>query len=182
MDETSAPLDAAIDARAPGLAAADLIFVFGTRMAEPARLAAGLFTRQLAPLIVVTGGSARQQDGLNEAAHHLGLLVGAGVTEERVLVEHRSTSTHENVVFALPLIEGRHLQPRTVIAVVKRHHRRALITLARHVPSIERIYAVDYDGGVTAARADKEHRYVRSLIADGYDPLVADGHGWRRTR
>jgi hypothetical protein len=64
---------------------------------------------------------------------------------------------------------------------VKRSHRRALVTLARHAPSIERIYAVDYDTNASAERIDKEHRYMCELVGVGVDPLVADGNGWRRS-
>jgi hypothetical protein len=40
-----------MDARAPGLARADLIFVFGTRLVLPAELAADHYLAGLAPLV-----------------------------------------------------------------------------------------------------------------------------------
>lgn len=180
MSEPAGQIDAAIDARAPGLAVADLIFVFGTRLAEPALLAVDLYRRQLAPFIVLTGGCNRQQDGLNEAEHHWDLLMGAGIPADCVILENQSSNTQENVLFAVPLIEERQPRPQSVIAVVKRSHRRALITLARYAPSIERIYAVDYDTEVSAERVSKEQRYMYELVGAGVDPLVADGKGWRR--
>lgn len=181
VDEPAGQIDAAIDARAPGLAAADLIFVFGTRLAEPALLAVDLYRRHLAPFVVLTGGSGRQQDGLNEAEHHRGLLLGAGVPSDCIILENRSSNTEENVRFALPAIKDRQPRLQSVIAVVKRSHRRALITLARYAPSIERIYAVDYDTQVSAERFDKERRYMCELIDAGVDILVPDGKGWRRS-
>ena len=181
MGEPAGLIDSAIDARAAGLAAADLIFVFGTRLTEPDLLAADLYRRCLAPFVVLTGGSDRQPDGLNEAEHHQGLLMAAGVPADSVIVENRSSNTYENVLFALPLIEQRRPNPRSAIAVVKRSHRRALITLAHHAPSIGRIYAVDYDIDVGAARIAKQRRHVRELVGAGVDPLVADGQGWRRS-
>ena len=180
VPDADLPIDEAIDARAPGLGPADLIFVFGTRLAEPARRAADLFERRLAPYIVVTGGAGRQLDGLNEADHHRNLLVGAGVPAEQIIVENRSTHTLENILFAVPLINQRIPNPRIVTAVVKRSHRRALVLLARHMPTIERIYAVDYEAGMAHHRLEKELRYMRELMASGIDPLVADGHGWSR--
>lgn len=69
-----------------------------------------------------------------------------------------------------------------MIVVVKRSHRRALITLAHNAPSIGRVYAVTYEIEVGAERIAKEHRYVRELVGAGVDPLVADGQGWSRTR
>jgi uncharacterized SAM-binding protein YcdF (DUF218 family) len=171
-----------IDARAEGLEPADVIFIFGTRLDTPARIAADLFRRGLAPLVVATGGAGRQADGLNEAAHHVEILVKAGVPREVVIVEDRSTTTTENVAFALPLIEARIGPPRSVIAVVKRHHRRALITMARLAPTIERFFVADYQPeAVTRDRLERELEYIRELIAQRVDPLVTDGNGWRRS-
>jgi uncharacterized SAM-binding protein YcdF (DUF218 family) len=84
---------------------------------------------------------------LNEAEHHRGLLLGAGLPADCIIFENQSSNTKKNVLFAVPLIEERQPRPPSVIAVVKRSHRRALITLARYAPSIERIYAVDYEPG-----------------------------------
>lgn len=181
MPEPAQPVDATIDARAPGLAAADLIFVFGTRLADPARIAGDLFRQRMAPFVVLTGGSVRQPDGLNEAEHHRDLLLAAGMPADSIILENRSSSTAENVLFALPLIEQRCPKPRSVIAVVKRNHRRALVTLARHTPSLQRIYAVDYAPVASPDRTDKELRYMRDLRAAGFDLLIADGSGWRRS-
>ena len=182
MGEPAGLIGSAIDARAAGLAAADLIFVFGTRLTEPAVIAADLYRRRLAPYVVLTGGADRQADRLNEAEHHQGLLLAAGVPADSLIVENRSSNTYENVLFALPLIEERRPNPRSVIAVVKSSHRRALITLAHYAPSIGRIYAVAYEVEVGAERIAKEHRHVRELVGAGVDPLVADGQGWSRTR
>lgn len=169
-----------IDARAVGLAPADLIFVFGTRLRDPALLAAGLFGRGLSPRIVVTGGSSRQVDGLNEADHHCAVLLELGVPRDAIIVENASSNTVENVVFALAVL-AELPPPRTVIAVVKRHHRRALVTLALHVPSIERLYAVDYPAETRPGRIETEVRHMRALRGRGIDVLVADGEGWRRS-
>ena len=171
-----------IDARADGPAPSDVIFIFGTRMDAPAVIAAELFHCGFAPLVVATGGAGRPHDHLNEATHHLELLIRAGVPHAAVLVEDRSTNTVENVQFALPPIEARIGPPRSVIAVVKWHHRRALVTLARYAPTIERLYAAAYQpDSVTQDRLEREAEYMRELTAQGIDPLVADGHGWRRS-
>ena len=131
--------------------------------------------------MVVTGGSARQPNGLNEAEHHRDVLLALGVPEHVVIVENRSCTTPENVLFSIPLIEERCPQPpATVIAIVKRFHRRALITLARYLPSVERIYAVDYEAEPSAGRLEREAQHFESMAAEGVDHLVADGDGWRR--
>ena len=135
----------------------------------------------MAPFIVLTGGSVRQPDELNEAEHHRDLLLAAGVPADAIILENRSSSTEENVLFALPLIEQRCPSPRSVIAVVKRNHRRALVTLARHAPSLDRIYVTDYAPAASPDRTDKELRHMRDLSAAGFDLLIADGTGWRRS-
>lgn len=72
-----------VDAHAPGLDAADFIFIFGTRLGPRAQIliAAELFERGLAPLIVVTGGGARQPDAMNEAEHHRDVLFELGAAQ-----------------------------------------------------------------------------------------------------
>lgn len=169
-----------VDARAAGLAPADLIFVFGTRLRAPAVVAAGLFGQGLAPRIVVTGGSSRQVDDWNEADHHCAVLIELGVPRDAITVENASSTTLENVVFALPMLAE--LPPaKKVITVVKRHHRRALVTLALHAPSIERLYAVDYPAETRNDRIAKEVQHMRALAERGIDLLVSDGEGWRRS-
>lgn len=175
-------LPSMIDARATGLGPADVIFVFGTRLPTPARIAADLYNRGLAPLVVVTGGGVRQPDGLVEAHAHRDLLIAAEVPAEAILVEDRSTHTGENVSFALDLLAQAGSFPVTVIAVVKRHHRRAVVTLAHASPSIERIFAVDHDAPFDDARVAREVTYLEDLASAGVDLLVAEGNGWRRSR
>lgn len=171
----------AVDARAGAPGHADLIFVFGTRLPTPAHVAADLYGRGLAPAVLVTGGSARQDDGLNEARHHRDLLVAAGVPAGAIVVEDRSTHTLDNVVMAKPLLQQQGIDPTSVITVVKRHHRRALMLLAHHMPTIQEIYVADYDAPLLGDRLARELTYISALIEDGVDPLVADGGTWRRT-
>jgi len=86
---------------------------------------------------------------------------------------------------------------RSVIAVVKWYHRRALVTLARHAPSIERIYAADYEPFNTDRRialsrsnwrdscprsVERERQYMDDFVAAGVDVLARTGAGWVRTR
>lgn len=188
VEEHPAASDRALmNARASGLGPADLIFVFGTRLARPAELAAEKYHEGLAEFVVVSGGSSSQPDGLNEAEHHRDVLLRRGVPARSLIVENRSSTTPENVLFSLPLIEERCGRPPvTVIAVVKRFHRRALMILARYVPTVERIYAVDYESDISLAppspdRTERETAHLAAMAAEGVDLLVADGAGWRRT-
>lgn len=187
-----------VDCHAPGLDAADFIFVFGTRHWTPAEVAAALFKRALSKTIVVTGGPDRDPELRPEAHRHRDLLIAAGVPEAAILVEDKSLHTLENVTLARPLIEGALGQPRTAIAVTKWYHRRAVVLLAAHLPSLERVYVADYtpfntDRGIPLTRETwedscprsvaKESEYLRQMANEGIDLLSRSAEGgWVRSR
>ena len=81
----------------------------------------------------------------------------------------------------MELLHARGIVPVTVITVVKRHHRRALITLARHVPSVHTMHALDYLSPLETRRIQKELDYVDRLAAEGIDLLRRTPSGWRRS-
>ena len=105
---------------------ADLAFVFGTRLPEPAHLAADRFRRDLVKYVVLTGGGNRTT-GVQEALLHREILLERGVPEDRIILETRSANTFQNVEFAMPEIAARlDLASITAItAVVKWYHSRA---------------------------------------------------------
>jgi hypothetical protein len=136
-----------LDATTPLPPGADLLFIPGTRLHTPADMAADLFRRGMAGYIVVTGGENRVT-GENEAALHLARLIESGIPAQQVIVEGQSTSSLENVTFALPLIAEK--VPLTsltaIIAICKwMHSRRILMTLKRHFPPGIRYYAHTYE-------------------------------------
>jgi uncharacterized SAM-binding protein YcdF (DUF218 family) len=135
-----------LDATTPLPQQADLIFVFGSRQLTPAQLAIELYSQQIAPLIVLTGG-ANRSTGINEANTRLAILIEAGIPEDEIIVENRSTNTYENVTFALPLIEQKVALSsiHSMLVVCKwMHSRRALMTLKRQLPRDIRYYAQTY--------------------------------------
>lgn len=126
---------------------ADLVFVFGTRHPEPARIAADLILGGMGGIVVLTGGGNRLT-GTGEADAHLQILLDRGVPRKRTIVESESTNTLENVVFALPKIESRvSLETIGSIVVVTKwyHCRRAMMTLKRHLPKGIDYYPVTYE-------------------------------------
>ncbi len=126
---------------------ADLAFVFGTRLLEPAYLALDLLQRHVVEYVVLTGGTNRLT-GVNEARAHLQILTEAGAPRDRILVEDASTNTLENVVLALPKIAATIGLERlkTVIVITKWYHaRRAIMTLKRHLPLGVRYYTRTYE-------------------------------------
>ncbi|HXW44965.1 MAG TPA: YdcF family protein [Streptosporangiaceae bacterium] len=192
-----AAVTAVVDAAAPGLGPADFAIVFGTQFPDPVPLAAGIVLAGLAPAVVLTGGANRHNPRHVEADVHAGLLSAAGVPAAAVIVERRSASTFENVLFARPLIEETLGEPSSAIAVVKWHHRRAVLILARQMPSLRRIFTVTYEPpdlitgrrvtrenwpqADAEGRVRREYAVIRRLIRDGtVDDLAASGHGWTR--
>jgi vancomycin permeability regulator SanA len=145
--EEIAKITSYVDATTPLPEQADLLFVFGTRLLNPAQIAVELYLQQRAPLIVLTGGVNRYT-GVNEANVYYELLIEAGIPAEKIIVENSSTNTLENVTFALPLIEQKlplH-STHSVLAICKwMHSRRALMTLKRHFPPGIRYYAYTYE-------------------------------------
>lgn len=186
-----------IDAHAGALGQADLIFVFGTRHWTPAEIAVQCYRDGLAPVVVLTGGGTRQHDGLNEARQHRSLLIAAGVPEEAIVVEDRSTVTHENVALAAAALKQILPRPAQAVAVVKWYHRRGLVELAQHMPSLQRIFAADYEPhnpvkrevlSRTAWRTTcprsvaRELGYMEQIIQSGRDPLTRTEAGWIRSK
>jgi len=157
-----------LDAATPVSERADLIFVFGSRQRTPAQLAAELYTQQIAPLIVLTGGINRSL-GFNEAEAHHAILIEAGIPAEHIILENRSTNTYENVTFALPLIEEVLPQAsiHSVLAVCKwMHSRRAVMTLKRQLPGGVRYYAHTY----APENVTRENWYLNARV-DGANVL-----------
>ncbi len=169
---------------------ADLAFVFGTRLPEPAHLAADLFQGHLAKYIVLTGGSNRST-GVQEALLHTDLLLVRGVPEDRIILETSSVNTFQNVEFALAEISARLALEniKGITAVVKWYHsRRCLMILKRHLPPGIRYYVESYEPeAVTRSgwqadpyardRALKEWAYIPKYLASGNLAEVREDDG-----
>jgi uncharacterized SAM-binding protein YcdF (DUF218 family) len=185
-----------VDAATPGLAPADFIIVFGTRFPDPAPVAASLYHNGMSPHVVLTGGANRQLPDLIEADVHAELVKAAGVPPSAIIIERQSRNTYENVTFARQLIQPVIGDPETAIAVVKWHHRRAVLLLARNIPSLRRIFTVTYDPPdqvtgkpvtrdnwpeLDASLVRREFGAIQSLLEQRQvEELAASGYGWTR--
>ncbi|MFG1995293.1 YdcF family protein [Actinoplanes sp. NPDC048988] len=184
-----------VDASAPGLGTADLIFVFGSTLPDAITPALRAFRVGLAPLIVLTGGPNRRNPAHVESDAHAQLLQSHGITPDQLLVERRSQTSKENVLFARPLIEERLGPVRTVIAVTKWWQRRQIHQLAAGFSSVERIYAATWNPPARAdgrpynrstwvsstdrPRIESEHDYLKKLLTSGeLPPLTRTSEGW----
>jgi len=145
--ETAERITRYLDVRTTMPEHADLAFVFGTRHPEPAHMAADLLRHGIVGRVVLTGGQNRLT-GRNEAKDHLTILLSSGVPRDRIIVEHESTNTLENVVFAWRELGNRVALPgiKAIVVLTKWYHcRRAMMTLKRHLPKRTRYFAASYE-------------------------------------
>lgn len=119
---------------------ADLIFVLGSNDVRVAEYAAELFRRKLAPLILFSGGMGRFTGGwsVSEAELFAAAAVKAGVPEDKILIENKSSNTGENVRFSREVLKRAGLPaPASVIALQKPYmERRTLATLQAQWPEV----------------------------------------------
>lgn len=104
---------------------------------------AALWHAGVAPVIVVCGGLGRHPP--TEAAAMAHLLTDAGIPTGAIRQEDRSTSTLENIQFALPFLATENLR-RIVIVTDATHGPRAAL-VARHFGLTAQISAPSLRGG-----------------------------------
>lgn len=170
----------------------DAIVCFGSGHAAVPEVAADLYHRRLAPVVLTTGavlaGGRRSPSpgGSCEADAFAERLIALGVPERAVLRERRSTNTGENVAFALADLESRGVVPRSILAVAwPLVARRIGATAARQRPDLRvaTVPAVPRDtrwppteAAVTAALGewDRLERYVDEghVVAQAASPAV----------
>jgi uncharacterized SAM-binding protein YcdF (DUF218 family) len=122
---------------------ADLLFVFGTRqdVAQRADEAFRLWREGLFRWAIVSGG-VTPGSRLSECEIIKAAMVARGIPAERILEEHRSTNTGENVIFSLPIIDAA-LGLKNIRSVICLGNtwtaRRYPMTLHRHWPEVEKM-------------------------------------------
>jgi uncharacterized SAM-binding protein YcdF (DUF218 family) len=122
---------------------ADLLFVFGTREDVGRRVdeAVRLWREGLFRWSIVSGG-VTPGSALSECEIIKAAMVARGIPPERILEEHRSTNTGENVIFSLPILESA-LGLNNIRSVICLGNtwtaRRYPMTLHRHWPDVEKM-------------------------------------------
>lgn len=147
----------------------DAIFCFGSRdRSVPAR-AARLFAEGIAPIVMVSGGGLI--DGSrSEAEVFADDLVARGVPIERIVTEHASMNTGENVVLGMAGLSV-HIDLHRITAVSwPLCARRCRATLARHHPDVAVLSApaLDHPDEVWPVTS----RATRAALGE-WDPLGA---------
>ena len=122
---------------------ADLLFVFGTREDVARRVdeAFRLWREGFFKWSIVSGGVTPGSQ-FSECEIIKSAMVARGMPPERILEEHRSTNTGENVIFSLPVIEAA-LGLKNIRSVICLGNswtaRRYPMTLHRHWPEVEKM-------------------------------------------
>ncbi|MET2898561.1 YdcF family protein [Vibrio rotiferianus] len=117
------------------LAPADCLFVMCSNDLRVAEYAAKLYHQKLAPLIIFSGGEGRFTDGLfdkSEAETFAEIAKLAGVPNEAILVETKSSNSGENVRFTEQLLREKEIKCESLILVQKPFmERRAIATFEK---------------------------------------------------
>lgn len=120
---------------------ADCILVLASHDIRVAEYAAGLMLKNYAPMIILSGGSAHQNDLLatgwdvTEAEKFAEIAMQMGVPKEKIIIENKSTNTGENIIITKNLLAERGLDFNTFILVQKPYmERRTLATFQKQWP------------------------------------------------
>ncbi|BBL89242.1 hypothetical protein VroAM7_18950 [Vibrio rotiferianus] len=114
---------------------ANCLFVMCSNDLRVAEYAAKLYHQNLAPLIIFSGGEGRFTDGLfdkSEAETFAEIAKLAGVPNEAILVETKSSNSGENVRFTEQLLREKEIKCESLILVQKPFmERRAIATFEK---------------------------------------------------
>ncbi len=118
----------------------DCIIAMGSHDLRVAACAAQVFLEGWAPLLVCSGGLGRLTRSLwqeAEARQFAAVALKAGVPENRILIEDRSTNTGENLRFTRELLTRRAIKIESALLIHKPYmERRALATAMQVWPEI----------------------------------------------
>ena len=160
---------------------ADLLFVFGTRQDVARRVdeAFSLWREGFFRWSIVSGGVTPGSE-LTECAIIKSAMVARGIPADKILEEHRSTNTGENVMFSLPVIDTALglKKLRSVICLGNSWTaRRYPMTLHRHWPEVEKmLITVDtFDTPRALWHTDPDFRIRVISEWDKIEPYKAKG-------
>jgi uncharacterized SAM-binding protein YcdF (DUF218 family) len=121
----------------------DCVIAMGSHDLRVAEYAAELVLQGWAPLLVCSGGLGRLTRDIwdeSEAEKFARVARIAGVKEEVILLEDRSTNTGENIRFSQALLKERGIVVRSALLVHKPYmERRALATAQHYWPELDAV-------------------------------------------
>ncbi len=120
------------------LARADAILVLCSHDLSVSERGAQLFLENWAPLLIFSGGFGaitKRMWTLPEANTFAEIAIRAGVPEEKILIENKSTNTAENILFTRSLLAEKQINPQHIILVQKPYmERRSYATFRKLWP------------------------------------------------
>jgi uncharacterized SAM-binding protein YcdF (DUF218 family) len=117
---------------------ADILMLLGSSDLKVAEQAASVFKQGFADYLAVCGGIGRLTGNLGEpeSLAYRKVLLKAGIAEEKIICESRSTNTEENIRFGMAELAARKLRCQSVILVqIPPLQRRAVLTFKKHFPN-----------------------------------------------
>jgi hypothetical protein len=133
----------------------DAIFVFSGTHPGHWEKAIEAYNRNLAPKIIVTGGRSvtgiahpewegRKSLNVTEASVIISYLLEAGIPEEQIIYEDRSTNSLENVLYAKDIIDFTVIN--SLLVICKSHAAgRQIRTLMKHFPDGMAFFPYSFD-------------------------------------
>jgi len=150
--------------------ACELIFVFGGTHPALWRATAEAYHRGLGPRLLLTGGAntletcggvGESPGKMPEARFLAGKLIEAGVPEECLILEERSTNTLENALFAKEVFDFESVG--SVLLVCKSYAAgREYRTLRRHLPAGLRIVPHPFDTTSSGGQLITRHNWMET--------------------
>lgn len=123
---------------------ADVIIGFGCYDEDIPKRCAELFHRGYAPFVAFSGGLGRNTSGIwtkTEAERFAAIAVVAGVPEERIILENRSTNSAENLLFTPKVLAEHGVKADKIIAVHKPYmERRLWAAMQVYWPAVQAVY------------------------------------------
>jgi hypothetical protein len=161
--EQIADITAYVDIAAPPPDTPTAHLIFGTNQSIPAELVAERYHRDLAPLVIVTGGVNRH-NGIIEGQEFYRILTSRNVPPASIRIEDHSANTWQNVELSLPYLHEALAMGLPITVVGKWYHRRAVHALLTLLPEAKGCYAIAW-----------EPVYADIPIARDNWPTVPDG-------
>ena len=119
----------------PVAANVDVVVVTGCHDERVAYFGAELALRNVAPILVVTGGHGRLTSNtlaISEATWFRDIALKLGVPRHRILVESEASNTGQNIVLTRRMLAALELTPASGVVVTHPYKKRRVLATAQH--------------------------------------------------
>ncbi|MEK7604851.1 MAG: YdcF family protein [Patescibacteria group bacterium] len=151
----------------------DAIFGLGTHTTLVAERAVDLFLAGYGNYLIFAGESGEKHGKTRhfdkpEAEVYADIALQRGVPKEKIIIENKSTSTGENILFVKKLLEDKNLDIHSFILVQEPYmERRTYATFKKQWPEAECVVTspkMSYESWATEARS--KDRFIDTMVGD----------------